>query len=197
MSTMIVGSMDAKKGVLYNGLIPLGNAFRLDDGVRVSVNKNPFVYMPVNVDMYSHTAFSYVFEKDVGVVFTRVEEDNLVISFEASNSLNLNLLSGTESADIVTLNMAEAVVTGRLGCVAYIDHENNRDITMRLYKNSVEFATVVKTWVSTSADSIAYDEEILDLAVLDVITFTLEASNKDAELLGTIQPSRIQVNKIT
>ncbi len=196
MQTAIVGTMNAKKGIVYSGLVPLGNAFRVDANVRVSVNYGGFVDFPRDTDVHVSTEFDYIFENDVGVLLTRIVQDDLSIEYENSNSLTMALNKDTESSAVVAVTVYGDMATVQIDAACYVSSNKNDTVTIRVYKNASTLLNATpKVWAETGEQNIAIQFDEATVVTGDVFHYTIESDGNDSSILGNVSPNIIRVTK--
>jgi len=198
MAVLLVGSTEVKKGVLYNGIVPGGNAVRLTEKVRVSINKSPFVSIPTHQDIITIPDYTYTFENDTAILLTRQINSDFDIIFTESCPTAINIPKNTTSADICSLTLPEDVTTGRVSVGCYVENMDNQEatVTIDVNVNGTSIGTrAVKVAKRTKASISAY-LEFDSKSSGDIVTFTLNP-NKELEVRGGEVPARIQIEKRT
>jgi len=202
MSVLFVGSMSIEKGFPYQGIIPLGNAFRLTEDIRISINRGPLAHFPLGTDIINHPDFTYSFEKKTVVILSRVVTPDLTIVYENASVADVPLISGVESASIVSVVNTEEIIAngGRLTAGSYVVSTSNqsRNITIRLYANSILVLTDIVTLAANESKNVVADFNTVAVIPADATNyFTLEADGADCEIKGSETASRIRLEKTT
>ena len=202
MATLFVGSMSITNGIIYQGIIPKGNAFRITENIRLSINKGPFAALPLGIDILNHPDFTYVFENDTTVLLTRVVTPDLTIVYENACPNEVPLVASVESASICSVINTEEISSngGDFAAAAYVESASNqvRNITIRLYSNNVLLQSAVIALAANESKNV-----VIDYATIAVITagltnhFTLEADGDNCIVRGLSTPSRIRLEKTT
>lgn len=198
MSILLVGSAEIKRGVLHNGIVPGGNAFRLTEKVRLSINKSPFVSMPIHQDIITVPDYTYATEKDTTILLTREINSDYDIIFTEKCPTAINIPKNTTSAEICSLTVPEDVTTGRVAVGCYVENMDNQEatVTIDVKVNGTSIGTRDTKVTKRSKAGISAYMEFNGKSANDVVTFTLHP-NKELEVRGGEVPARIQVEKRT
>ena len=201
MATLVVGSGQLKKGIEYNGLVPYGNAFRTTEQVRVSINRTPFAVLPAHEDIYALGSFTYSFEEDTVLLFTRLVQSDLTIVWNSRCPQSVDLVKNTESAIICEVEIYEKTKTGTIECVSEIenDSDSNADYTIRISSGGTVLGTsaLIRVDKKTTANVYFKYEIAAELQANSKVSFTLEVNQANNRVNGGANPSQIQVKRIT
>ncbi len=204
MPLVIRAAVKMNKGQFYKGLIPRGNAFRVDEDVRVSVNKSAFVKFTTGVDYYTHDTFSYIFATDVLISSSQVDPVDLELVQIASSS-NDYTLGGTGNEvidDLVTLTLTESANTASILCEFYGELQYSPDsVEMTIRHDNKTLATVEMVWEDLEVQnlfSVTLEGEE-NFNVGDEITFDVAnlSTNGNLEIMGSTRPSLIRFEALT
>jgi len=197
MSFIIVGAYEAKKGELYQAVLTGGNAFRVMEDVRFSINKSPFAKVPVNEDIMTHPTVSYSPEQDTTVLLTRVPTPNMSVLHEGSCPTEFTLSAGVESASICNVSVSEEVTAGHITCASLIRVPTGTDvnITIKSYDDGVLYKTSTAV-AHKNTDTIVVQYETISalIALGSVMSFTLTA-DAACTVEGAIRPNGIQIEQ--
>jgi len=158
------------------------------------------VSVPINVDIFALSEFTYSFEADTTILLTRVVQEDLTIIWNASCPSDVDLGNGIESATICQVTAHEVTTTGTVSCLANIYNDNNgdEDVIFRAYSGGVEIGTTTNTILSKETmQSTLHFEITAQIAALEVVSFTLEAQKDKMYVRGGESPSQIQIKRIT
>ena len=200
MATLIVGSANLKKGIEYNGFVPLGNAFRLTHPTKMSINRTPLVLIPAHEDIFALTAFTYSFEDDVVILLTRVVQDDLTIVWVHKCREVVALEDGIESDIICQVVAQEEVTVGRVTCVANIENDNSgdKDIIINAYVDDVLIGTITNSLEKKRETQTVLEFDITTpINAQAVVSFKLEAQANNMTVQGGNYPSQIQIQRLS
>jgi len=199
MQVLIVGSFEIKKGIEYSGFVPLGNAVRLTENVRVSINRTPFINVPLGMDLYTLVDFTYTFEEDTAIMLTRVVEDDLSTIWLHECKDEVSIYQDTETDICAVTTGTDDTNIGYVSGSAMLENTAffSQDVIIRVYDDATLLYTVTKSVDGNTTESVAFGFSVDDpiLAISDV-KFSLEPST-DMTVKGLQASSKIQVQRIS
>ena len=200
MPSLLVGSFEAKRGIKYSGVVPQGNAIRLTEKVKISINNTPLAYMPRHEDIFTLPNFSYVMDRDTVILLTRIVNDDLSIIFDSKCPTTVALVKNAESAIICSVIVLEATATGTVTCQANIFNDNGQDknVIIKAYNGTTEIGTTTNQIEKRSEmQSVLHFEITSAIAKDDVISFKVEAKGNNMTIEGGNHASIVQVLRRT
>ncbi len=200
MDTILVGSFDVKKGVEYSGFVPYGNAFITTEKVKVSINRCPFAYINAKDTVITKIEFTYTFENDTSILFSRENDYDNTTIWNSKCSNNISLVKDTESEAICSLTTAEDVNTGNIICIANIVNDNDTDanITINLKIGAMTVKSLSMNAVKNNSTQIVLKDILVGkVDIGSIITFSLKSDTDNIYVDGIRYPSQIQITKET
>jgi len=198
---LYVGSKKLLKGVEYSGLIPLGNAFELTEDVSVSINRSPKAQFREGARIFSHSSFTYSFDADTIVLFSREAEPNLSIIWNSRCPQSLVLVQNVESGTVCSVQALETTTDGYIEASCYVGNTktSSADYIIKIYVNSVLVETSAPIVVLKKSEHNIYLKHVLatPLQINDDATFTVEVNKSNNSILGGQNASQIQITRIS
>jgi len=197
MSVLVVGAYNAKKGEEYQAVRTKGNAFRIMENVRFSINRTPMVKLPLDEDILTHPEFTYSPEKDTVILLTKVVPLNLSTIHEGNSTATYSLSSGVESGVICSAIVTADTASGFITCASLIKVTTGADvnITIKSYDDGVLYATSTHTARKQDVSIVVQYHQIATPIVKDsVMTFTITA-DVACTVEGTVKESFIQIEQ--
>lgn len=199
---LFVGIQEVIVGVVYPGFVPLGNAFRLTEPAKFSINNSVFGHLPVNEDIFALSQFSYVCDRDTTVILSRVVTSDLSIVYNSQCPNDVALIQDIESAIICSVISVEDVTTGKISTFVNINNSNNQPVTVtqRIYSNFILVDTEVYNIPASTSQSKGKQISIITpILATQTVHFTLESSatGVSVDTVGGSLPSQVQIERIT
>ena len=141
-----------------------------------------------------------LFPRPNPILLTRVVQDDLSIVWNSNCPYDVALASGVESASICSIKALEDTTSGQIEALAYVENTNNQDVdvVMNIYNGATLLHTETFTILKNEASiKITSFEIVSAITANDTIDFKLEAQGSDLTVRGTINPSQIQIKRIT
>ena len=200
MAVLMVGSENMKAGIEYSGLVPNGNAFRMTEDVRVSINRKPWVLLDMHEDIYVLSSITYSFERDTTILLTRVVQQDLSIIWNKQCPGDVSLDNGVESATVCSVTALETTTVGTIAYVVYIENARNQSANsiVRVYVDGV--LTDTATYEIPSNETMQAGKQFDITTAINpaqVISFTVEAQSTNQTVRGSVVSSQVQVNRIS
>lgn len=198
MGTLIVGAKELKKGIEYSGLVPHGNAFRLTEKVRISINRSPFTFIPVHENIITVASFTYSLEEDTTILLTRVVTSGLNVTYLNECYNDQFIPKNTLSDEVCTLTTVEAFTTGRLYVTAQVENMDGQEaqVDVMTYKNGTLLSTTPTRIQKRQRASVSQEVPLTASIVGDVYSFKIEA-NRDLNVYTNQSSSKVQVELLT
>jgi hypothetical protein len=196
------GGKKILKNVEYLGAEFLGTGMQLTEDVNININGTVFTSFNKDEEIYKVDTHTYTFEEDTVIKSIYLEDPNYSQEYSNTSNVDVALVAGVESANIVLLENTEEAITpitrGQITVFYRVEHTGggSNTISTQIYKSGVAYGDPFVDVLSQGAT-----EEILHIApvieafaVTDNVSFKVTAT-ATATILGTEIPSLMKIKR--